>query len=81
MTTDTELLDWLESHGDGYAVVSDDQGQWACVCEGWQRLKLEGLPFDMEASFWVKRESWRPNVREAIRAAMTDGLFNTEATP
>ena len=67
--TDTERLDWLEEQF-GWGLLSDDNGHFACVFEGFQTLPEGPDPIDLDTSFYVEKECWRPTVREAIDAAM-----------
>jgi hypothetical protein len=66
--TDTERLDWLEEN-QGYAVVSDDFGHWACVSEGMQNVPLKA-PGDIATSFFIQKKQWKKSVRKAIDGAM-----------
>ncbi len=72
--TDTELLDWLENNGYGYALVSDDAGRWACICDGVQdvSLTMEEEAFDCATSFWIEKARWKSSTREAILDAMKE---------
>lgn len=71
MKTDTELLDWL-AEADGWALISDDAGRWACVCSGWQNVADPDEPTDIRSTFVVEAAEWKPSVRAAIAAAMDD---------
>ena len=66
--TDTERLDWLEKH-QGFAVVSDDFGHWACVCNGMQNVP-EKTPADIQTTFYIERREWEKTIRKAIDAAV-----------
>ena len=70
--TDTERLDWLETEAFGFALVSDDNGRFACVFDGFQTCPLgdSGEPETVQASFFVEKERWRDTIREAIDNAM-----------
>jgi hypothetical protein len=65
--TDAERLDWLSTQ-DGCALVSDDAGNWAVVCSGFQNVPLDP-PDDIQTSFFIRKDEWQPTVREAIDAA------------
>lgn len=71
MTTDTQLLDWLEKN-DGSALLSDDFGRWAVSSMGMQNVpdKPFDQPNDISTSFFVLAKEWRPSIREAIQAAI-----------
>lgn len=70
--TDTELIDWLERR-EGYALLSDDFGNWAVTSTGMQNIPNpipeKGKPADISTSFFVEADEWRPSIREALRAA------------
>ncbi len=66
--TDTERLDWLEK-AEGWAVVSDDGGNWACVSDGVQNVP-ERYPTDINTTFFIRKKEWKPSVRAAIDAAI-----------
>lgn len=71
MPTDKEMIDWLQENGDGYALVSDDFGNWAVASNGFQSVPDNpGTPSDIETSFFIEANEWRPSVREAIAAVM-----------
>ena len=67
--TDTERINWLESQY-GWGLISDDNGRFACVFEGIQNVPDEGKPFDLVSNFFIKKEHFKPTVREAIDGAM-----------
>jgi len=67
---DKKRLDWLEGTG-GYALVSDDAGHWACVCDGFQNLPLSDEPEDIQTTFFLEADKWHNTIREAIDAAIT----------
>lgn len=69
MKTEKELFDWLEQH-QGYALVSDDNGHWACVCDGTQSVPLKSGPQDIDTTFWIKKKDWKKSIRKAIEAAI-----------
>lgn len=66
--TDTERLDWLENN-DGCGLISDDAGNWAVSCSGFQNVPMNP-PEDIQTSFFVEASEWRPSIREAIDAAI-----------
>lgn len=70
--TDSELLDWLENNAEGYALVSDDNGHWACVCDGIQNMVFDDKATDMETFFWIEKDKWCNSVREAILSAIDE---------
>lgn len=65
-----EILNWLQDH-QGYALVSDDGGHWACVCDGVQSVP-EKFPDDIHAVFWIEKHKWKNSISEAIQEAMRD---------
>lgn len=71
MTTDTERLDWLEKEF-GCALVNDDNGHWACVCDGIQNVPSGEGAEDISTSFWIEKDKWRNSAREAIDAKMAE---------
>lgn len=68
--TDVERLDWLEEH-QGYALVSDDFGHWACVTEGMQSVP-DRTPADIQTTFFIRKKQWKKSIRAAIDGAMKD---------
>jgi len=69
MTTDSELIDWLENE-QGSALVSDDFGHWAVSNSGFQNVPDNiDIPNDIQTTFFIKAEEWKPSIREAIQAA------------
>ena len=68
---DTELLEWLES-STGYCLVSDDNGHWACVCDGIQNVPMGEDTEDIATSFWIEKDKWKNTIREAILSAMEE---------
>ena len=68
--SDTARLDWLAIEGDGYALVSDDNGHWACVQDGMQNCPMTRNPEDIQTSFFIEKDKWCDTVREAIDKAM-----------
>jgi hypothetical protein len=69
--SDTELLNWLENNAQGYALVSDDNKHWACVCDGIQNIP-ENWPGNIHTSFFIGQEQWKPSIREAIISAIQE---------
>lgn len=68
--TDTELLDWLQANGEGYALVSDDFGRWCCTSTGMQNVPDDpDQPSDIQTTHFVSAAEWKPSVRDAIEAA------------
>jgi len=67
--TDTELLNWLEEN-QGYALVSDDNKSWACVCDGMQTVPFCPYPDDVQTTFFIEKAAWKSSIREAILAAI-----------
>lgn len=71
---DKPRLEWLEER-DGYALVSDDNGHWAVVVEGFQNCLIGPQPADVTTSFWIEKDQWYNSIREAIDAAMLDEKY------
>ena len=69
MKTDTELLNWLEDH-QGYGLISDDNGHWACVCDGTQSLPIGSGPQNVDTAFWIEKKNWKKTIRKAIESAI-----------
>lgn len=67
--TDTQRIDWLEKQ-DGWALVSDDAGRWACVCSGMQNVPNPDKPTDIDTTFFIDADDWYANIRDAIDKAM-----------
>jgi len=65
--SDTERLDWLEKH-QGFALISDDNKHWACVCDGMQNIP-ESWPGDIQTTFFIEKKQWKKSIRKAIDAA------------
>ena len=77
MRTDTDLLDWLDK-AEGWALISDDAGRWACVCSGWQNVPDLDQPADMRSTFVVEATEWKPTVRSAIVSAMDEEVLSND---
>ena len=69
--SDTDLINWLEKQF-GIAVVSDDNGHWACVGDGFQTSPMGKQPQDIQTTFWIEKKQWRNSIRASIRAAMKE---------
>lgn len=69
MGTDTERLDWLERQF-GCGLVHDDNEHWAVAAIGMQSVAEGDEPEDLETSFFVEKDKFKPTIREAIDAAM-----------
>lgn len=70
MKYDTELLDWLETNSGGYALVSDDNGHWACTNAGTQNVCTGKKASDVMATFYIEKKEWKKSIREAIKSVM-----------
>lgn len=69
--SDTELLDGLEklvNQGDCPGIINDDKGHWAVSGCGMQSIQPGPGPDDVDTSFYVEADSWKPTIREAIEA-------------
>ena len=64
--TDTQRLNLLEKRADGCALLSDDNGHWTVACDGFQNCGFGKEPIDIETTFFVEKERWHKNIREAI---------------
>ena len=63
--TDKERLDWLEKKGQGFALISDDQGHWCLVEDGMQTIS-DDPPDNCSTMFYVKKKQWKSTIRKAI---------------
>lgn len=63
---DTERLDHIQANEDGSALLSDDFGRWAVSGNGFQNVPESDGPSDIQTTFFVKANNWKPTVREAI---------------
>lgn len=72
MNNDDILLDWLEEH-QGYGLISDDNGHWACVTNGMQNVPDGDEPQEIWTTFIVEADEWFDSIREAINNARTKG--------
>lgn len=43
MNTDEQRINWLEKKGFGGALISDDNGHWAMVFDGFQNLPTKKM--------------------------------------
>lgn len=68
--SDAELLNWLEEQ-EGVALISDDFGSWSVTGAGWQNIPEE-FPGDIETTFFIEKDKWKPSIREAILAYMDE---------
>ena len=67
---DSRRLDAMqEMYGSG--VLSDDRGHWVVSDSGMQNVPLEDGPQDIATTFFIEAEKWRPSIREAIDAALS----------
>lgn len=66
--SDTELINWLESR-QGSALVSDDNRHWAVSSSGFQNVPINP-PCNIQTTFFIERDEWKPTIREAILAAI-----------
>ena len=74
MRTDKELLDALQEHGWGIAVIHDDEEHWVVGGDGAQSLVVDG-PHPFDTSYWIDEENIklaRRDIREAINAWIDD---------
>lgn len=62
-----ELINLLQTHGSGHALVSDDFGHWVVVSDGMQEVP-ENPPDDMSTTFFVTKEEWQPTIEAALEA-------------
>lgn len=72
--TDTARIDFLERQF-GIALVSDDNGHWAVVADGFQNC-VTGGPKDVSTTFFIEKKQWSASVRQAIDKAM-DEFYGT----
>ena len=68
---DTERLEWLAKQ-DGAALISDDFGNWAVSFDGFQNIPEDpGNPSHISTSFFIEAARWKPSIREAIDAVLS----------
>ena len=70
-----ELIRIFGEEGCGCALISDDAGNWAVSGEGFQNVPLDP-PQDIETTFFIEKEQWKPSIREAL-IAFCDGVAKT----
>ena len=59
-------INWLEEKAQGGALVSDDNGHWALVFDGFQNVPIGKDATDIQTTFWVERDKWENTIRKAI---------------
>jgi hypothetical protein len=64
--TDKQRINWLEEKGWGGALISDDNGKWAIVFDGFQNLVYGKKASDIQTTFLIQKKQWKNSVREAI---------------
>jgi hypothetical protein len=57
-------LDWLEKTQ--YALISDDNGHWACVSDGMQNCPVDENTCDINTMFFIEKNRWHDTIRGAI---------------
>jgi len=78
---DTDRLNWLEAQteiGHCPGLINDDNGHWAVSFEGSQNCPQGDEPCDIATNFFVEADNWYSSIREAIDAAMGEGVDNKE---
>ena len=53
-------------------ILHDDNGNFAIEGSGFQTLAIGDLPSDIEISFFVNKNSWKPTIREAMYYYLND---------
>ena len=71
--TDQELLTAMEEL-EGCALISDDRGNWSISCSGMQYIADGSEAIDITTTFWISKEDWFPNIREAIEAYVSEDV-------
>ncbi len=66
-----DLFRIFEEQGCGCALISDDAGNWAVSGEGFQNVP-DDPPQDIETSFFIEKDLWKPTIREALIAFCED---------
>jgi hypothetical protein len=61
-----EVLLALDKIGHCPNLLNDDARRWALISEGLQNVPDPNEPTDIETSFYVEAECWKPTIREAI---------------
>ena len=64
MRTDKQRIDWLEKKAFGAALVSDDNGHWAVVFDGFQNVAFGKKPIDIETTFFIRKKQWQNSARK-----------------
>jgi hypothetical protein len=59
------IIDELTKLGHAPNLLYDDNGNFAITGEGFQTVAFDG-PCDMEMGFFVKKDKWKPTIREAL---------------
>ena len=77
MNTDTQRLDWLATQT-GIGLIHDDFDHWAVAGCGFQNIP-ENVPDDIQTSFFIEKNEWKPSIREAIDAAMTEAFGDSDS--
>ncbi len=68
--TDKERIDWVEKKAVGGALVSDDNGHWAVIGDGYQTVALEKS--DIKMNFYVGKDKWKDSILEAVKFYFED---------
>ena len=63
-----DLIEWLETQN-GASLISDDNGHWDCVFDGFQNIPMDDGPCDIQTTFFIKKEEWKNTIKEAIEWA------------
>lgn len=77
MTETVELLNWFEKEMEGCAIVSDDRGNWAVACTGFQNVP-DVVPDDIETTFFIQKDEWFPTIQAALNNAYKEWSFDMQ---
>jgi hypothetical protein len=65
-------LEQLADQGYCPNLLNDDNGHWALVFDGFQQVPEGKEPQDIETSFFVIKEFWKPTIQEAIEYSLKE---------
>lgn len=60
------IIEELTNLGWSPNLLYDDNGHFAIVSDGFQNISIEDGPIDNDMYFNVKKEYWKPTIREAL---------------
>jgi len=69
------IIESLTHIGCAPNILYDDNGHFAIIDEGFQTVCLDDKPSDIDTSFLIPKEDWKPTLREALNHYLHS--FNT----